>query len=111
MLNFYQVRMPKYRIQFTIFTNHRNSPDQLLLPFVAAQLVGLSALIERGIALKLERVPVPGAEVAIYCGTSTKVARPYITHDSRKQAFALVLVTGQSGDAAFHLATHRRPHL
>lgn len=47
----------------------------------------LNTLIEPGSALKLERVPIPAAEVAIYCDTSTKVAGPYIIRNFRKQAF------------------------
>lgn len=56
-----------------------------------AQLVykELNALIEYGAALKLERVPIPGVDVAINCDTSTKVDRPYITQDFRKKVFVL----------------------
>ncbi|XP_018360008.1 PREDICTED: uncharacterized protein LOC108759186 [Trachymyrmex cornetzi] len=47
----------------------------------------LQAVLEAKKGLRLERIPVPGTKTAIYCDTSTAIARPYLTQEFRRQAY------------------------
>ncbi|XP_039308825.1 uncharacterized protein LOC120358487 [Solenopsis invicta] len=50
----------------------------------------LRQLLEQGSSLKLEKVEIPGASVAIYCDTSTGTSRSFLTKPFRRVAFDLI---------------------
>ena len=60
----------------------------------------LTALLQGTTALRLEKIPIPGSEVAVHCDTSATRPRPYVPATLRRQVFDTLHGLGHLGTRA-----------
>lgn len=101
-----QLRQLSYIAQFTTDIQHISGSDNVVadalsrIAVVTADSIDFRALaqsqendaelrdlLNHDSALQLQRVPVPGSDVFLYCGTSTARPRPFVTAPFRQQVF------------------------
>jgi hypothetical protein len=67
----------------------------------------LQNILKTGLALRLERVHIPGTDVRLYCDTSTPQPRPFITTPFRHQVFDTLYGLSHPGANAVKLVSQR----